>query len=179
MRSFPFLAIFLFNFLSSQNLILFNDEETISFKRNELININDQKYRYVGAFNNNTQIRLTKSKFLGRESVILDTSKIETFRTHKVRFSGINALKKAFKGFKVGFGVGGLLGFALPFGTDRGSVVEKTTGGLFLGSMLGIIVGSIYGAPIGFVYGLVTRGESELHISYYYNIKFDYTNEDL
>ena len=79
----------------------------------------------------------------------------------------------------MGFGVGGLLGFALPFGTDRGSVVEKTTGGLFLGSMLGIMVGSIYGAPIGFVYGLVTLGESELHISYYYNIKFDYTNEDL
>jgi len=179
MRSVPFLTIFFFNFLSSQNLILFNDKETISFKINELININDQKYRYVGAFNNNTQIRLTKPKFLGKESVILDTSKIETFRTHKVRFSGRNALKKAIKSFKVGFGLGGLLGFAIPFGTDRGSVVEKTTGGLFLGSMLGIMVGSIYGAPIGFVYGLVTRGESELHISYYYNIKFDYINEDL
>ena len=168
-----------FNLVLSQNLIFYNSQGTIIFKENELININDQKYRYVGAFNNNTQIRLTKSKFLGKESVILDTSKIETFRTHKVRFSGRNALKKAIKGFKVGFGVGGLLGFAIPFGTDRGAVVEKTTGGLFLGSMLGIMVGSIYGAPIGFVYGLVTRGESELHISYYYNIKFVYTNEDL
>jgi len=79
----------------------------------------------------------------------------------------------------VGFGVGGLLGFAIPFGTYRSSVAEKTTGGLLLGSMLGIMVGSIYRAPIGFVYGLVTRGESELHISYYYNIKFDYTNKDL
>ena len=63
MRFFPFLAVFFFNFLSSQDLIFFNDEETISFKKNELININDQKYRYLGAFNNNTQIRLTKSKF--------------------------------------------------------------------------------------------------------------------
>ena len=179
MRLFPFLAIFFFNFLSSQNLIFFNDEETIEFKKNELININDQKYRYAGTFNNNTQIRLTQSKFLGKEDVILDTSKIETFRTHKVRFSGRNALKKGFKGFKVGFAFGALLGVALPFGTDRGSIVENATAGLFLGSVLGIIVGSTYGAPIGFVYGLVTRGESELHISYYYNIKFKYINQDL
>ena len=91
--------------------------------KNELININDQKYRYVGAFNT-TQIRLTKSKFLGREIVILDTSKIETFRTHKVRFSGRNALKKGFKGFKVGFGFGVVLGVAFPFGNDS-SITEK------------------------------------------------------
>ena len=64
-----------------------------------------------------------------------------------------------------------------PFGTDMDSIIEKTTGGLFLGSVLGIIVGSTYGAPIGFIYGLVTRGESELHISHYYNIKFDYINQ--
>ena len=179
MRLFPFLAIFFLNFLSSQNLIFFNDEEKIIFKRNELININNQKYRYVGALNNNTQIRLTKSKFLGIENVILDTSKIETFRTHTVRFSVRNALKKGFKGFKIGFGFGALLGVAFPFGTDRDSIVEKATAGLFLGSVLGIIVGSTYGAPIGFVYGLVTRGESELHISYYYNIKFKYINQDL
>ena len=179
MRSFPFLAIFFFNFLSSQNLILFNDEETISFKRNELININDQKYRYVGAFNNNTQIRLTKSKFLGTENIILDTSKIETFRTHTIRFSGRNALKNGLKGFKVGFGFSALLGVAFPFGLNMDSIVEKATAGLFYGSVLGIIVGSTYGAPIGFVYGLVTRGESELHISYYYNIKFKYVNQDL
>ena len=179
MRSFSFLALFFFNFLSSQDLIFFNDEETISFKKNELININDQKYQYVGAINNNTQIRLTRSKFLGTENFILDTSKIETFRTHTVRFSGRNALKKCFKGFKVGFGFGALLGVAFPFGLDMDSIVEKATAGLFYGSVLGIIVGSTYGAPIGFVYGLVTRGESELHISYYYNIKFKYINQDL
>ena len=177
MRLFPFLTIFLFNFLSSQNLILFNDKETISFKRNELININDQKYRYIGTFNNNTQIRLTKSKFLGIENVILGTSKIEPFRTHTVRFSGRNALKKGFKGSTVGFGFGALLGVAFPFGLDMDSIVEKATAGLFYGSVLGIIVNSNYGAPIGFFYGLVTPGESELHISYYYNIKFDYNNE--
>ena len=179
MKSIPFLALLLFNLVLSQNLVFTNNQETIIFKKNELININGQKYLYQKAVKNKTQIHLIKSGFLRNENIILDTSKIETFRTHKVRFSGRNALKKAIKGFKVGLGVGGLLGFAIPFGTDRGSVVEKTTGGLFLGSMLGIMVGSIYGAPIGFVYGLVTRGESELHISYYYNIKFKYINQDL
>ena len=179
MRLFPFLAVFFCNFLSSQDLIFFNDEGTISFKENELININDQKYRYVGAFNNNTQIRLTKSKFLGRENIILDTSKIETFRTHTVRFSGRNALKNGLKGFKVGFGFGALLGVAFPFGLNMDSIVEKATAGLFYGSVLGIIVNSTYGAPIGFFYGLVTPGESELHISYYYNIKFKYINQGL
>ena len=168
MRFFPFLAVFFCNFLSSQDLIFFNDEGTISFKENELININDQKYRYVGA-----------SKFLGTENIILDTSKIETFRTHTIRFSGRNALKNGLKGFKVGFGFSALLGVAFPFGLNMDSIVEKATAGLFYGSVLGIIVGSTYGAPIGFVYGLVTRGESELHISYYYNIKFKYINQDL
>ena len=168
--------IFIVSFSSillSQNLVFFNDEESIIFKENELITINGEEYRYEKALKNKTQILLLKSGFLTRKNMILDTNKIETFRTHKVRYSTRNAFKKAFKGFKVGFGVGGLLGFASPFGTDRGSIVEKTTGGLFLGSVLGVIVGSTYGAPIGFIYGLVTRGESELHISYYYNIKFD------
>ena len=168
--------IFIVSFSSillSQNLVFFNDEESIIFKENELITINGEEYRYEKALKNKTQILLLKSGFLTRKNMILDTDKIETFRTHKVRYSTRNAFKKAFKGFKVGFGVGGLLGFASPFGTDRGSIVEKTTGGLFLGSVLGIVVGSSYGAPIGFIYGLVARGESELHISYYYNIKFD------
>ena len=177
MRLFPFLAIFFLNFLSSQNLIFFNDEEKIIFKRNELININDQKYRYVGAFNNNTQIRLTKSKFLVRESVILDTSKIETFRAHKVRFSGRNAFRMAFSGFKKGFTYAGALGLGLGLNWEgKGGPKPSITNRVIFGLGFGVLAGTYFGgcgALIGLVNGFFSKGESALYNLDYYRLKFD------
>ena len=101
------------NILLSQNLIFFNDEESIIFKENELITINGEEYRYEKALKNRTQIRLLKSGFLRKKNMILDTNKIETFRTHTVRHSTRNAFNKAFKGFKVGFAGCGVFAFGL------------------------------------------------------------------
>ena len=53
--------------LLSQNLIFFNDEESIMFKGNELITIYGKEYRYEKALKNRTQIRLLKSGFLRKE----------------------------------------------------------------------------------------------------------------
>ena len=67
---------------------------------------------------NKTQIHLIKSGFLRKENITLDTSKIETFRTHKVRFSGRNALKKGFSGIKIGLTCGGILGLGVVVGWE-------------------------------------------------------------
>ena len=98
MKLFRIFIVSFSSILLSQNLVFFNDKESITFKNNELITINGKEYRYEKALKNRTQIRLLKSGFLRKENIILDTNKIETFRTHKERHSIRNAFKKAFKG---------------------------------------------------------------------------------
>ena len=175
MKLFSFYIITFSSFLLSQNLIFFNDEESIIFKEDELITINGKEYRYEKALKNRTQIRLLKSGFLRKENIVLDTNKIETFRTHKVRFSTRNAFKKAFKGFKVGFVGCGVFAFGLGYDGSMGisSKVEKIGAGIFVGSVFGTLFGTIIGAPVGFVYGFESLGESQIFNSNDYKIKFD------
>ena len=110
-----------------------------------------------------------------KENIVLDTNKIETFRTHKVRFSTRNAFKKAFKGFKVGFVGCGVFAFGLGYDGSMGisSKVEKVGAGIFVGSVFGTLFGTIVGAPVGFVYGFESLGESQIFNSNDYKIKFD------
>ena len=171
--------IFIVSFSSillSQNLVFFNDEESIIFKENELITINGKEYRYEKALKNMTQIRLLKSGFLRKKNIILDTNKIETFRTHKERHSIRNAFKKAFKGFKIIFLGCGVFGFGLGFDGLMGSfsLIEEIGAGIFVGSVFGTLFGTVVGAPLGFVYGFESLGESQLYYLNDYKIKFDY-----
>ena len=59
MKVFIFLALVLINIPLSQNLVFYNNQDTIRFKENELININGQKYFYKYANENNTQLNTT------------------------------------------------------------------------------------------------------------------------
>ena len=178
MKLFRIFIVSFSSILLSQNLIFFNDEESIMFKENELITINGKGYRYEKALKNRTQIRLLKSGFLRNENIVLDTNKIETFRTHKVRFSTRNAFKKAFKGFKVGFVGCGVFAFGLGYDGSMGisSLVEKIGAGIFVGSVFGTLFGTVIGAPVGFIYGFESLGESQLYNSNDYKIKFDDNN---
>ena len=169
--------IFIVSFLSilfSQNLVFFNDEESIIFKENELITINGEEYRFEKALGNKIQIRILKSGFLEKETIVLDTNRIESFRAHKVRHSTRNAFKKAFKSFKTGFVWCGVFGFGLGYDVSMGinSSVEKIGAGIFVGSVFGTLFGTIIGAPVGFVYGFESLGESKLYNSNDYKIKF-------
>ena len=138
MKLFSFYIITFSSFLLSQNLVFFNDEESIIFKEDELITINGKEYRYEKALKNRTQIRLLKSGLLRKENIVFDTNKIETFRTHKVRYSTRNAFKKAFKGFKVGFAGCGVFAFGLGYDGSMGisSKIEKLVLEFLLGQYL-------------------------------------------
>ena len=175
MKLFRIFIVSFSSILLSQNLVFFNDEESIIFTENELITINGKEYRYEKALENRTQIVLFKSGFLRKENIVLDTNKIETFRTHKVRYSTRNAFKKAFKGFKVGFAGCGVFAFGLGYDGSMGisSKIEKIGAGIFVGSVFGTLFGTIIGAPVGFVYGFESLGESKLYNSNDYKIKFD------
>ena len=183
MKSIPFFVILLFNLVICQNLVFTNNQEKIIFKKNELININGQKYLYQKAVKNNSQIHLIKSGFLRRENITIDTNKIETFKTHKVRFSERNALTKGFYGLKKGFTYGGAFGliFGLNWngkGGPKPSISSKVGFGLGLGVLVGTYIGG-YGAIIGLAYGFFSKGESELYNSDNYKIKFDYNENTL
>ena len=165
------------------SLVFFNDKESIIFKEKELITINGKEYRYEKALKNKTQIRLLKSGFLKKQNILLDTNKIETFRTHKVRFSERNALTKGFYGFKKGFTYGGAFGLIIGLnwrgkGGPNPSISTKVGFGLGLGVLAGTTIGG-YGAIIGLANGFFSKGESELYNSDSYKIKFDYNENTL
>ena len=166
-----------FSVCLSQNLIFFNEEETITFKKNELININGQKYRYQKPIKNSTKIHLLKLGFIKEENIELDTSKIEIFRTYK-RFKISNALKMAYFGFGTGTIVGVLGGFYEGYNWNAGgnslSRIEKIGVGTFFGLISGVFKGIIYGLPSGLVYGFISMGKDNLNLSNDYMIKFHY-----
>ena len=167
MKLFRIFIVSFSSILLSQNLVFFNDEESIIFKENELITINGKEYRYEKALKNRTQIRLLKSGFLKKENILLDTNKIETFRTHKVRFSGRNAFRMAFSGFKKGFTYAGALGLGLGLNwEDKGGPKPSITNRVIFGLGFGVLAGTYfggYGALIGLVNGFFSKGESALY----------------
>ena len=175
MKLFRIFVVSFSSILLSQNLVFFNDEESIIFKENELITINGKEYRYEKALKNRTQIRLLKSGFLKKQTILLDTNKIETFRTHKVRFSGRNAFRMAFSGFKKGFTYAGALGLGLGLnwegkGGPKPSITNRVAFGLGFGVYTGTYFGG-YGALIGLVNGFFSKGESALYNLDYYKLK--------
>ena len=177
MKLFRIFIVSFSSILLSQNLVFFNDEESIIFKENELITINGEEYRYEKALKNRTQIRLLKSGFFKKNPILLDTNKIETFRTHKVRFSGRNAFRMAFSGFKKGFTYAGALGLGLGLnwegkGGPKPSITNRVAFGLGSGVLAGTYFGG-YGALIGLVNGFFSKGESALYNLDYYKLKFD------
>ena len=160
----------------SKNLFFFNDGETIIFKKNELININGQKYQYKKPINNSTKIHLLKLGFIKQENIQLDTSKIETFRKYK-RFKISNALKMGYFGFGTATILGVLSGFHEGYNWNAGggslSQIEKMGVGTFFGLVGGVFTGVVYGLPTGLVYGFVSLGENNLNFSKDYTLKFD------
>ena len=165
-----------FSMCLSQNLIFFNDGESITFEKNELININGQKYRYQKPVKNSTKIHLLKSGFIKQESIQFDTSKIETFRKYK-RFKISNALKMGYFGCGTATILGVLSGFHEGYNWNTGggspSEIEKIGVGTFFGLVGGVFRGIAYGLPSGFVYGFLSLGETNLNFSKDYTLKFD------
>ena len=159
----------------SQTLVFFNNQDTITFKKNELIKINGQKYFYQKAIKNKTQIHLIESGLFKKEHITLDTSKIETFRKYK-RFKIFNSLEKAGFGFVTGTFTGGLIGF---LGGYNGGFAKVDSDRLTVGVLFGLFFGASSGAALGtggLVYGFISFGEDSLSYSQKYTLKFDYRN---
>ena len=174
MKSIP--VLLLFNLVLSQNLVFTNNQETIIFKKNELINLNGQKYRYLRPLKNRTKIHLLKSSFIKKENIQFDIGKIETFRKYK-RFKISNALKMAYFGFGTATIFGALSGFYEGYNWNAGggslSRIEKVGVGTFFGLVGGLFTGIVYGLPSGLVYGFISPGENNLNYYIDYKLKFE------
>ena len=153
----------------SQTLVFFNNQDTITFKKNELIKINGQKYLYQKAIKNQTQIHLIESGLFKKEHITLDTSKIGTFRKYE-RFRIFNSLEKAGFGLVTGIFTGGLYGF---LHCSNGRCGKFPTGLIVM--LFGGISGTALGTS-GLVYGFISLGEDSLRYSQDYTLKFDYRN---
>ncbi len=165
-----------FSICSSQNLIFFNGRESITFKKNELININGQKYRYQKPVKNSTKIHLLKLGFIKQENIQFDTSKIETFRKYK-RFKISNALRIGYFGCGTATILGALGGFREGYNWNAGggslSEIEKIGVGTLFGLVGGVFSGIAYGLPSGLVYGFLSFEENNLEFYKDYTLKFD------
>ena len=181
MNSFIFLAIMLFNLSNSQNLVFYNNQEIITFKKNELININGQKYRYQKAVKNKTQIHLLKYGFFKRENITLDTNKIDTFNKYN-RFNISNALEMGYFGFGSCAIYGALYvlldGSFQNAGGRYQSKIEKVSVGAFFSLVSGLFTGLFAGMPLGVVYGFFTYSEDNINSFEDFNLKFTFKNKN-
>ena len=80
MKIFSLLLSIFLNTSFSQSLVFLSNQDTITFQENDLIKLNGKKYIYQKAIKDKTQLQLLESGLFGKETIILDTSKIETFR---------------------------------------------------------------------------------------------------
>ena len=177
MKLFSFLIISFFNLVLSQNLIFYNSQGTIIFKENELININGQKFRYLGGTQYNDQIVISKNRLLKNKMILLNIHDINTFQKYSERFSLRNAFRKGFSGFKIGFLGLGSLGFLSGWSWDRETGLGPSSReSLALGTIMGVIMGAYGGLNVGamgFIYGFITLGEGKLNDINNYQLKLD------
>ena len=169
MKSFIWIIYIFSGLVFCQDLVFYNNQDTIQFKEGDLININGIKYQYLGANQNETKINILKQGLSNLSSTIqtLDIYEIESFGNYK-RFKIKNTAKMTFSGFCIGSLIGPLFynAYLSNMGINIG-VYE-----LFLGTFSGLIIGNLYGIPIGFIYGFITPGEDKLYNKYQYKLKF-------
>jgi len=159
-----------------QDLVFYNNQDTIQFKEGDLININGIKYKYLGANQNETQINILKKSLFNLPGTIqtLDINKIKSFGKYK-RFSIKNSFEKSANGFCITTGIT-TIGFAIFFRyfAYGGGAGDDYWDLILYGSLkAGTIYGTIFGAPAGFVYGLVALDEDKAYEKHQYKIKFN------
>jgi hypothetical protein len=169
MKSFIWIIYIFSGLVFCQDLVFYNDQETIQFKEGDLININGIKYQYLGTNQNETKINILEQGLSNLSSTIqtLDISEIKSFGNYK-RFKIKNTAKMTFSGFCIGSLIGPL--FYNAYLSSMGFNI--TVYGLYLGTFTGLIVGNLYGIPIGFIYGFITPGEDKIYNKYQYKLKF-------
>ena len=175
-----FLALVLNNISSSQNLVFYNNQDTIRFKENELININGQKYFYRNAHKSNTQLNTTNIN--NGLAVTFKLNEIYTFQKYYKKYSIRYAFENAYSVFKAGFIGCGTLGFLLGSSWDGdtgygSSIIESFAAGTLIGIVSGITGGLILGGPNflwhGFIALVEPYGEGKICDMRDYKLRFE------
>ena len=169
MKIFSLLLLIFLNIGFSQTLVFLGKQDMITFQENDLIKLNGKKYIYQKAIKDKRQLQLLEPGLFRKATIILDTSKIETFREYE-RFRISNSLKTGFLGLVSGVSTGGLYGF---LHCSNGRCGKFPTGLIVM--LFGGISGTALGTS-GLVYGFITFGEDSQRYSQDYTLKYDYRN---
>ena len=126
-------------------LVFKKNLETISFKKYDLIKINDIKYRFLYTDYYARQVILAKPTMLG-ENAVIDFKEINSFQNFK-RFDLHNAFKFARYGSIGGalLGLVGVLGLYVNYG---GLMWVTFVGGVVIGAP--VVAGAVGGGAYGF-----------------------------
>lgn len=160
--------------VNSQNLVFYNIEDTIIFKKKELIKINGKKYRYLGSIQSNNNIKTLFLDMGGERNIKISSDEILTFQKYK-RFP----TESIRSGMILTSIINGLFGFILGYSEgDRhlDGPLPGFTGGALMGGSFALFGGIIYGIPLGYIYGVIRKEEHELYYFYHYEPKdaYDY-----
>ena len=178
MKSFIWIIYIFSGLVFCQDLVFYNNQDTIQFKEGDLININGIKYQYLGANQNEKQIQILKrglSNFAGTIET-LDIYEIKSFGKYNGRFQLKNILKKTCYGFCIVTAVP-VIGLSVwNFSTSSNKSIQSILDNVYY-SFIGLFVNSIYGitigAPTGFVYGCVENKLDKMLNKYEFRLKFD------
>ena len=175
-----FLALVLNKMSFSQNLVFYNNQDTIRFKENELININGQKYFYKNAHKSNTQLSTTNIN--NGLAVTFKLNEIDTFQSYYKTYSIRYAFENAYLVFKAGFIGCGTLGFLFGSSWDGEtgsglSIIESFAAGTLIGVVSGITGGLSLGGPSfiwhGFIALIEPYGEGKICNMRDYKLRFE------
>ena len=173
MKIFSLLLLIFLNTSFSQSLVFLGEKDTITFQENDLIKLNGTKYKYSKAIKNKTQLQLLEPGLFRKETIIFNTSKIETFIKYE-RFRISNSLKTGFLGLVTGVSTGSLYGF---LGGSHGGWGNSPSEDIAIGALFGMILGTYAGVLSGtggLIYGFISLGEGNLKYFNKYTLKFDY-----
>ena len=93
MKIFSLLLLTFLKIGFSQTLVFLGKQDTITFQEDDLIKLNGKKYIYQKAIKDKTQLQLLEPGLFRKATIILNTSKIETFRKYE-RFRISNSLNR-------------------------------------------------------------------------------------
>ena len=142
----------------SENLEFINSNDKVVFKYNDLININQEKFRFLNR--DGDILYLTKETMFRSDTLKMNVDKIESFQSYeRYRFS--NALDKS----KILSNYVGSTSAILSFWWSLALDVRNDY--KFISAFLVSGTAGIYGASVGYfygaIYGFLSYGEGEMN----------------
>ena len=153
--------ILLVGYCFSENLTFINSNDTIVFKYKDLININQDRFRFLSK--DGVILNLTRETMFKSDTVRMHVNNIESFQSYKrYRFSNVRKQSNRFSSYLgcsfMTFGFMTALGMFEVHNNDLNILAVILASGGF----------GVYGSSLGYfyggIYGFLSYGEGEINL---------------